>query len=119
MNPSKMALMTACLAAGAHAFAQAPSEADASRGELLYSTHCVSCHTAQIHWRDNRLATDWTSLKAQVNRWQANAGLGWRDADIVAVARYLNELHYHFPQTGDQVGTARERERPAVEARFE
>jgi cytochrome c len=29
-----------------------------SRGELLYSTHCVACHTAKIHWRDGRAATD-------------------------------------------------------------
>jgi mono/diheme cytochrome c family protein len=32
------------------------------RGELLYSTYCIGCHTAQIHWRDKTLATDWTIL---------------------------------------------------------
>ncbi len=25
---------------------------DASRGELLYSTNCIACHSAQVHWRD-------------------------------------------------------------------
>ena len=29
-----------------------------SRGELLYSTHCISCHTSEIHWRDNKAATE-------------------------------------------------------------
>ena len=37
---------------------------DASRGELLYSKHCIACHTAQVHWRDKKLATDWKSLKS-------------------------------------------------------
>jgi len=33
-----------------------------SRGELLYSTHCIACHTAQVHWRDKKQATDWELL---------------------------------------------------------
>jgi len=74
-----------------------------SRGELLYATHCITCHTTQMHWRDQRLATDWTSLKAQVRRWQGNAQLGWNDDDIVEVARHLNERFYRFTQTSDPV----------------
>jgi len=70
---------------------------DPPRGELLYSTYCVSCHTTEIHWRANKLAIDWTSLKYQVRRWQANLGLGLDEDDIVAIALYLNRLHYHFP----------------------
>ncbi len=37
-----------------------------TRGELLYSTHCVTCHTTQVHWRGNKQAYDWDSLKFQV-----------------------------------------------------
>lgn len=77
--------------------AQAASQDEQSRGALLYSTHCIACHTTEVHWRDRRLATDWTSLAAQVRRWQANSGQNWGDADIAAVARYLNALYYHFP----------------------
>jgi mono/diheme cytochrome c family protein len=74
------------------------------RGELLYSTYCIGCHTTQIHWRDKRLATDWTGLKIQIRRWQENTGLGLEDDDIAAVARYLNDLYYHFPRpTGSDV----------------
>lgn len=40
-------------------------------------THCVACHTAKVHWRNDKLATDSSSLKAQVNRWQDNTGLNW------------------------------------------
>ena len=69
---------------------------DATRGELLYSTHCIACHSAQVHWRDKKLATDWISLRAEVRRWQGFSGLGWGDDDVAAVARYLNALHYHY-----------------------
>ena len=68
-----------------------------SRGELLYSTHCIACHTQQVHWRERKLATDWTSLRAQVWRWQADAALGWNDDDVAEVARYLNDEFYRFP----------------------
>ena len=75
-----------------------------TRGELLYSTHCVACHTTQMHWRNDRQAFDWDSLKFQVRRWQDNAGLAWNDADIAEVSRYLNETIYHYPQINDRVG---------------
>ena len=28
-----------------------PSE---TRGALLYNTHCISCHTSQMHWRNDK-----------------------------------------------------------------
>ena len=70
---------------------------DATRGELLYSTHCIACHSTQVHWREKKLATDWKSLQSQVSRWQGIAGLGWTGEDIAEVTRYLNALHYHYP----------------------
>jgi mono/diheme cytochrome c family protein len=76
---------------------QATHAADTSRGEMLYSTHCIACHTSHVHWRDKRLANDWTSLEKQVRRWQQNTGLSWSDEDVAAVTRYLNTLYYHFP----------------------
>jgi mono/diheme cytochrome c family protein len=88
--------LLACLVAGALPAASAQSAAPASRGELLYATHCIACHTTQIHWRQKKLATDWASLAAQVRRWAGNAGLDWDDEEIVDVARYLNGVHYRF-----------------------
>ena len=73
---------------------------DEPRGELLYSTYCISCHTTQVHWRDKRMATDWASLTNQVRRWQSNAGLDLGDEDVTAIARYLNGLYYHFAPAG-------------------
>jgi mono/diheme cytochrome c family protein len=75
-----------------------------TRGELLYATHCVGCHTTQMHWRADKQAVDWDSLKLQVRRWKDNAGLQWREADITEVSRYLNETIYRFPPPADRIG---------------
>jgi HlyD family secretion protein len=78
----------------------AQSATASSRGELLYTTHCIACHTTQVHWRDKRLVKDWASLQGQVFRWQNNTGLGWTVEDINEVARYLNAQFYRFPEPG-------------------
>lgn len=93
--------MLAC-AAAAHAQAAPPP----SRGQLLYSTHCIECHNTQMHWRTHKQARDWDSLKAQVRRWQATADLGWTETDITDVARHLNETIYKFPQPEERAGLA-------------
>jgi mono/diheme cytochrome c family protein len=85
--------------------AQTPPSPTPTRAQLLYDTHCIACHSAQMHWRDKKLATDWPSLKALVRSWQATAGQFWSEADIVEVARYLNEAYYRFPQSSDVVGS--------------
>lgn len=91
--------------------AAAPSQAQTasppSRGQLLYATHCVACHDTQKHWRDNRVVRDWDSLVAQVRNWQGAQRLQWNDADIVEVARHLNERFYKLPQPGVRQGRQR------------
>lgn len=67
-----------------------------SRGELLYDMNCIACHSEKMHWRSRKLVNDWTSLEAQVRRWQQAASLGWSDEDVMEVARYLNERFYGF-----------------------
>jgi mono/diheme cytochrome c family protein len=89
--------------AGFSALACAQPTLSETRGELLYDTHCVACHTAQIHWRNDRLAVDWDSLKFQVRRWQGNTGLAWSEADIVDVSRYLNETIYQYAPLNERV----------------
>ena len=88
-----IATVLALLSAAPLAFAQQPS-----RGELLYSNHCIECHTTQMHWRDRHVARDMATLQAQVRRWQGQIGLQWTDEDIDAVAQHLNRTIYKFPQ---------------------
>lgn len=79
-----------------------PSSGPVSRGALLYETHCITCHTEQMHWRDQRRARDWATLREQVGRWQGEARLNWDSDDIEAVARYLNDTIYRFPAPDSQ-----------------
>ncbi len=99
MRVIKQLALALCVCCGMSSLAQAGRAPDESRGELLYSTHCNACHTIVIHWREQKLVTDWKGLKAQVNRWQAYARLGWREEDIVDVALYLNTRYYNFMST--------------------
>lgn len=108
MRPIPILLLVASLTAARLAVAQAPARGTPSRGEMLYATHCIACHTAQVHWRARKLATDWASLKAEVRRWAKNSGLGWSDEEIVDVARYLNATQYRFPApAGGEIGRDR------------
>ena len=76
---------------------QGPPARAQSRGELLYSTHCLACHSVQMHWRDKRVVSYGQSLRAQVMRWQGAASLEWSDDDILQVTRHLNTTIYRFP----------------------
>ena len=97
------ALLLAAIACAAPAGAAAPrGEPPANRGALLYDTHCTGCPTAQAHWRDRRLVTDWTSLREQVRRWQDLQRLNWSEEDITQVARHLNARFYRVRETGDR-----------------
>lgn len=67
-----------------------------SRGELLYNTHCVGCHSTQMHWRDGRVATDFAGVLFQVGKWQSANSLSWNEKDVLAVAEYLNTTFYRY-----------------------
>jgi mono/diheme cytochrome c family protein len=81
------------LLVGGEVQAQSPT-----RGELLYTTHCMACHSTQMHWRQNKLATNWDTLMAQVRHWQGVARLEWSEVEVEEVARYLNQTIYRYPE---------------------
>ena len=96
-----LCVMLLALASSFASEVPAQARIEPSRGELLYTTHCVECHNARVHWREKRLATDWKSLRAQVRRWQGIQKLRWSEADITEVARYLNTFYYNYPGPAD------------------
>lgn len=69
------------------------------RGQLLYTTHCSACHRSEVHWREHKLVTDWTSLVAQVRRWQYISGLSWNEDEISDVSHHLDTLFYGYKNT--------------------
>jgi mono/diheme cytochrome c family protein len=104
----RCALSLVLVGLGLAAHAQSPS-----RGELLYTTHCSACHDTKMHWRENKLATNWDTLQAQVRRWQGVAALNWSEGEIEDVARFLNQTIYRYPEPA-RVGLAM---RPAAAGR--
>lgn len=98
----KKRVLSLCLLWVAVALVYASPGYSQTRGELLYSTHCITCHTTTIHWREKALATDWQSLETQVRRWQSIISLGWSEDEISDVTYYLNRIYYHFPVTNKQ-----------------
>ncbi|MDP9141207.1 MAG: cytochrome c [Pseudomonadota bacterium] len=96
-------LLTACLGGETVAPTNAidPSPAvvvlDIQRGQSLYETQCVTCHTTQAHWRNNSIVGSWSDVLVQVQRWQANTGLRWGPSEVGDVAAYLNAIYYKMP----------------------
>lgn len=95
-----MAPLMATVMATACVVANAQTVASPTRGQLLYAAHCIACHNTQMHWREQRQATDWASLREQVRRWQSSESLQWGDDDIGEVTRHLNDTIYRFPLPG-------------------
>ena len=107
MNQTGRLLLVTLAWLGGLGLAQAQTRTESARGELLYSTHCITCHSTELHWRDRKVVKNWTGLTAEVDRWQKRSGLGWREEDVTEVARYLNTLYYRFSAPeADRAATA-------------
>ncbi len=98
-NAKKLIILAYLALLGVCPIIYAQTEKGGGLGELLYSTHCSTCHAVEIHWRAKSLSSDWSSLKAQVRRWQLNIGLGWSEDEVTDVTRYLNDAYYNFTVT--------------------
>jgi hypothetical protein len=93
--------LTASLAIVAVAsFVAAPAVAQdpmAQRGRELYETRCGNCHDRSVHQAASRKAASFAELRAAVLHWDRQQGGLWRDEELDAVARYLNERYYRLP----------------------
>ena len=88
----------------------APSQAaaaDAAQGRALYETRCVGCHDRSVHGRTTRAARSFDEVRGYVVNWDRQTGALWRDDEIDAVTRYLNERYYRFPCPAAVCGTDR------------
>jgi len=62
-----------------------------------HDTYCIACHTTSVYTRDNRLASDYDSLRAQVDRWQSTISLSWSKEEIDQMAAWLAKNFYQMP----------------------
>lgn len=89
MNTRFALALTACIAGAAGA-------QDVSRGALLYDTHCIACHREGLHDRNNSKVATYADLRLQVERWTAQTGRPFTDADREDLIEYLDAAHYRL-----------------------
>lgn len=96
--PMRRTCVTALmLAAALLAATPLPTSAqEPERGRLLYENSCIGCHGRSVFSRANRIARNYAGVRAQVLRWQDNAGLSWSASEIDDVTSYLNRAVYKF-----------------------
>jgi hypothetical protein len=73
------------------AFAQ-----DSPRGQLLYETHCGTCHYERVHQRTRSDVKDISDLRDTVARWAAQTKHQFTVEEVEEVVQYLNRSHYRF-----------------------
>jgi mono/diheme cytochrome c family protein len=82
-------MLVGVLVAAAPAWGQA-----SSRGELLYATHCASCHTERLHQREKSKIRSLADLRDEVARWVPQTKRSFTLDEIEEVVQYLNRSHY-------------------------
>jgi mono/diheme cytochrome c family protein len=97
--------------------AGAATAADPARGRSLYESRCDGCHDESVHQRSPRRAASFEQIRAYVWRWSRELGTAWTDADLDAVAQYLNEKYYGFPCPPDVCKALTALHGPATPAR--
>jgi hypothetical protein len=71
--------------------------ADAAHGRALYEARCGGCHDRSVHARTVRAARSFDEVRGYVVNWDRQIGRLWRDEEVDAVTRYLNERYYRYP----------------------
>ncbi len=70
--------------------------ATAQDGKQLHDDFCVSCHTAAIYTREERIVNSYPELQERVRQCELANNLTWFDDEIEAVINYLNVNYYQF-----------------------
>lgn len=65
-----------------------------SQAKTMHDTYCIMCHGTELYTRESRIANDYETLRAQVNRWQGNAALNWSNTEINIMTDWLAERYY-------------------------
>jgi hypothetical protein len=73
-----------------------PNVPAASRGQLLYENHCLTCHDSSVHIRQHDKARSLADIRRWVVRWAQHLKLDWTNEEISDVTNYLNQIFYDF-----------------------
>jgi mono/diheme cytochrome c family protein len=75
--------------------------ADSRRGQQLFETHCIKCHSTELYKRAQPKVRSWPALLTEVRHWQTEAGQRWSTEEIDDVAAYLNRRFYKFERPAE------------------
>ena len=71
----------------------------------LHRSSCIACHTKMtggdgglLYKRSDRIVNNKSELEQRVAYCARGANTNWSSTDIAAVANYLNEIVYKFPE---------------------
>jgi len=65
-------------------------------GQQLHDKNCMSCHTADIYMRADRIVNNFRQLEDRIKQCELANELTWFEEEIDAVITYLNTNFYHF-----------------------
>ena len=86
-SASLLAMFLLCSAAQAQ---------DISRGQLLYETHCASCHTERLHDREHSTIRSYGALRAEVGKRAAMTNRQFSPDELEDVIEFLDRSHYRL-----------------------
>lgn len=65
-------------------------------GQVLYEANCTACHESVMRIGGRTSIRSLPELGIEVERRAQDAGLRWSPAEIAAVVRHLDLMHYRF-----------------------
>lgn len=75
----------------------------ADKGQILYESHCIECHSRMtggdgnvLYKRDDKIVSSKITLTERVNFCAESVSAQWSQSDVDAVTNYLNEKYYKF-----------------------
>jgi mono/diheme cytochrome c family protein len=69
---------------------------DISRGQLLYETHCATCHTERLHHRESSTIRSYGALRAEVGRRAALVPRRFEPQELEDIIEFLDRSHYRL-----------------------
>ena len=85
-----------CVCAGLVLGAGPVLAADPQQGQLLYETHCGTCHYEKVHERKGTKIDTIAALKVEVAKWARQTSRSFTPAELDDIAEYLNQSHYRL-----------------------
>ncbi len=66
------------------------------RGQLLYETHCATCHTERLHDREKSVIRSYADLRAEVGKRAAMTNRRFSPDELDDIIEYLDRSHYRL-----------------------